>query len=404
MMLTQVLMALHKSQDHQYIEALLAQILVVIYQKTHNLPTWQMLKDGMSVFNEESGELMFSILARCSLGDSGKNSFEYMNKMYSMIHMYRSVDDDIRNDMHRAGPKRNWRLKITVDDEGLDATRGWLRGYIRKLKGNTMTFYDGLPEGFKNSAYAAKHQIPLDKHLTGETAKLPMFDPDRQRKELPTRLSRVANKYCVKAWAAENMGDIWPEFFPARKPASDDSDGQDDCISKDAEEDWAVESGDEEDEEDETVPVLAPDTFEADGDADQAIMALAAYGGPDDIDGLAEVEHKHDSQNEGLTEDEGVDVVSDVGNSGDDSKSPPRHIGGKSKDYDEKGQPVSWDPKKWGGVHAGNIRSGDRRQRQAQAKRNISDMAPYVDHSVLDKYVSPYTQKKKPRRKAKPKK
>jgi hypothetical protein len=356
--LIQVLMALHSSRDHAYIEAMVAQILIVSHQKKHNLPTWRMLKDCLSVFNEESGELVFSILARCSRGDSGTNDFEYMDKMYTLLHTYRDVDEDIRDDMHRQGPKSNWRKAVHADDDAVTATRAWLSAYVRKLKFNSATFYDGTVEGFKNSVSASKHQLKMDAVLKGPGCTAAMFLPEKIQADFPKYIQRALSKYSGREWAGQAMGTIWPEFVsPPEDPASaHDSDG----VMED-EEAWHA--------------GLEQDAGESD-DMDHKHVEDSDVADVDDEDGdIEEIPNDADEQ------DRLLDKVPQV-ETKEAAKAMEKRLS-KSRDVDQEGKTVSW--KQWGQVDIGNLSSQSRHERQKRSKRNISDTHPMVGHQALDK-------------------
>ena len=73
-------------QKNAYQGAMVMHLLILLYQRKHNLPTWQMYTMSASVFNEEVGEMSLSVLGRVTLGDTLKSDFEYMNKMYALQH------------------------------------------------------------------------------------------------------------------------------------------------------------------------------------------------------------------------------------------------------------------------------------------------------------------------------
>jgi hypothetical protein len=82
----QLLIILAENKSNTYIRSVIMQLLIILHQKQHNLPTWLILKSSLSLFNEEAGEMSFSVLSRCVVGDTIKHKLDYMNNMYCSIH------------------------------------------------------------------------------------------------------------------------------------------------------------------------------------------------------------------------------------------------------------------------------------------------------------------------------
>ena len=141
-----------KTRSHDYISPTIAHIMIVLYQKMNNLPVWTMLKHNMAMFNEEAGELSFSILSRCVLGDTTKSKFDHLSDMYSLIHTFRELDNDLRDDEEKTGPKVNWRTRVKPDSEEVTGTSGWLGQMLRKIQYNQVTEYNGEKKGFMSLA------------------------------------------------------------------------------------------------------------------------------------------------------------------------------------------------------------------------------------------------------------
>ena len=66
----QVLLALRGSRKSAYVDGIIMQLLVLLYQHNKSLPMWTMLVNNANVYNEEAGEQAFSVLSRCVLGDT----------------------------------------------------------------------------------------------------------------------------------------------------------------------------------------------------------------------------------------------------------------------------------------------------------------------------------------------
>ena len=370
--MTQVLITIHSSRDHKYTESMIAQILIVIYQKTNNLPSWKMLKSSLSVFNEESGELMFSILARCSLGESGRNSFEYMEKIYTLLHTYRAVDEDMFEDTEKTGPKRNWRKKL--DPLAIEATKDWLKLYVRKLKGNQMTFYDkATPDTYKNAVCAARNQnlIPIDTFLKGPGAAIAMFDEQRIAKEFPEFVKKAVAKFTGHEWAAESMGSIWPEFMPRPLSPNEGDGGMEEPGDR---RDWQEEAGDDmdaEDQEEKEIPVEFEQQQPIDHQADQ-----------DGRDTERDSEDLEDNDGHEDSGDAGSGMDHKHLDDEDTAEDPQQERKSGSRNVDANGNQGSW--KDWGNVHSGNLSIEPQRSRR---RTNLSAFAPLVGEKTLQVYM-----------------
>jgi hypothetical protein len=88
-------------QKNAYSRSIMMQLLNMLHQKHHNLPSWQMFEKSTAVYNEEVGEASFSILSRLVLGDTTKCSFSHMDIMYGLIHTYRANNSDMSSDQYR---------------------------------------------------------------------------------------------------------------------------------------------------------------------------------------------------------------------------------------------------------------------------------------------------------------
>lgn len=98
-----------------YEEACLAQLLILSHLRRYNHPVWQMFQHNLSAFNEECGELSFSVLSRSTQGDSLRSDIEHMNDTYRLIHLYRSVADDFESSLYRNQTVDGKHFQIAAD-------------------------------------------------------------------------------------------------------------------------------------------------------------------------------------------------------------------------------------------------------------------------------------------------
>ena len=201
-------------QKNAYQGAMVMHLLILLYQRKHNLPTWQMYTMSASVFNEEVGEMSLSVLGRVTLGDTLKSDFEYMNKMYALQHQYRAVADDVRKDEGRKvrGQHHNYKL----DKRVLAQTKvtAFMLDAIVKIEAGTYRVYTGKtektnPAYFKDAvADAATRKEPIDT--------MPIWlGHSSDENELVVILENIQKKafkkYCGD-WGKQKIADVWPEF------------------------------------------------------------------------------------------------------------------------------------------------------------------------------------------------
>lgn len=115
-----------------------------------------MMDQNISVVNEELGEMTFSMLSRCVLGDHYKFSIDHMNDMYQLLPVYRDLRNEIAADAFST-TSISWRH--TVDPEGNDvaAVAHFFRQRIAEVQRLNFTSYDGSPECYKSRQASALH-------------------------------------------------------------------------------------------------------------------------------------------------------------------------------------------------------------------------------------------------------
>ena len=140
------------NQSHKtYAKSMMMQLLILMYQKEKNLPSWQMFMGSPSVFNEEAGEMSFSVLARCCLGDTTKMMFEHMSNMYKLTSLYAETTDVLRTELGRVRKENGY---YSLDNKGVEVQTviTFMQESIRALKFNVFRHFTG-PLKNDNPAY-----------------------------------------------------------------------------------------------------------------------------------------------------------------------------------------------------------------------------------------------------------
>jgi hypothetical protein len=333
-----VLLLMNKRNDHQYVVDIGVQLLIIMHQHEQELPQWDMLREQGNLFNEETGEITFSVLARCVVGDTTKSKFDHINKLYRLIHTYQGVDADIKSDAHH-GEDLNWRHTVTEDSVEAQSTVEFFRLMVRRIRTNQFQEYDGSKKSFKNSAHAAAC-MQRRKETT------PLADTSRDAEELATEaLKKGKNKYEGQMWGLK-VQSIWPEFKHKRPEELKD---------------MTLFSEEEEDDEEAEIQAIEDSHKEQHG-----IGSI-----------LRRPSTMHDDDEYANYMDNMEDPESDIDENA--QLEPPRkkaNIG--TMDENERGEAVTWS--EFGSVSQGNITNARRSERQARNVRDVSAYMPMVQN------------------------
>ena len=198
-----MLMLFKEGKSCEYIQGIMFQLHLLDYHKTINSPTWQMFKNQASVFNEESGEVSFSILARTVLGHSNKADIDHMNDRYKQINSVREIDDALVTEGGAVFKSdRNWRKEYTKDSEQVTTVAEFMKSRIRDIASGNARMYDGSKESYKSKVKAADHQVPFSKQKR--------FWLNGVKGYWDKYIERMTG-WTDSSWGAQ-LVDIWPEM------------------------------------------------------------------------------------------------------------------------------------------------------------------------------------------------
>ena len=141
-----------------YSRALFVNISIMYHSKRTESPLWKMFESNPSCLNEEPGETSFSVLSRCTVGDTTKHNFEHLSDMYSLLHVYRQIVGDTNFDIN-APLCRSGHFKIKEDCEEVKAVASYFSEKIRELRSNVFRVYSGTDQSFKSKHGAQQTMI-----------------------------------------------------------------------------------------------------------------------------------------------------------------------------------------------------------------------------------------------------
>ena len=149
---------------HDYPKMMLCHILIMSYWLSSQLPVWNLMENNMCVFNEELGETYYSVLSRCVLGDNIKSDFEHMNKLFTLLPLYKNVKDDISSDTQNKEFSHTWHHNVPNDAEEVTATVFFFKRLINDVvdgKYRSYQFTDKYPSIGACIATRTTDYVPL---------------------------------------------------------------------------------------------------------------------------------------------------------------------------------------------------------------------------------------------------
>ena len=127
---------------HDYPKMMLCHILMMAYWLSAELPVWNVMENNMCVFNEELGETYYSVLSRCVLGDNIKSDFDHMNKMFSLLPLYKNVKDDISGDTQNKKFSHSWHHNVSSESDEVSATLFFFKRLINDVVDSKYKSYE----------------------------------------------------------------------------------------------------------------------------------------------------------------------------------------------------------------------------------------------------------------------
>jgi hypothetical protein len=148
----------HKSRAHNYPKMQLSYLLLLEYWRVTKHTPYNMLRNNVHVFNEEYGEITFSILGRCVLGDTVKSKFDHLQRLFRMLPTYRSIKNEILEDQNSSN-SITWRHKIDIDSDEVRMTGRFFQNTLRQIVTNKYQSYDGSKACFMNRTSASRQLV-----------------------------------------------------------------------------------------------------------------------------------------------------------------------------------------------------------------------------------------------------
>ena len=202
-----VFLLLDGSQSREYQRALLTSICLWEWMKSQQHPMWGVFKNNASVFNEESGEVAFSVLARDIASSGVRSDCEAVSRKFRMIKPKMVVAKGLKLDL--CGEDFSSASHCMVDEKSPDvvAATAFFKKMIRDLLLQSHHHFGsscGFLDKKARSKNAARQQVAAE------------VIPPMKWKHALMRLNAVTvqMKSTMKRYWVYQHSDIWPAAQP----------------------------------------------------------------------------------------------------------------------------------------------------------------------------------------------
>ena len=210
--LLHVFLMLDDANCREYQRALVCSVLLWhnYKQSTHH-ECWRMFVRNACAFNEETGEICFSILAKGIASNGVRSDIKQISQRFRLLRPQMDTANDLKVDLSGndfAGPRAN-----TIDATGpeVQATISFLRSSIRQMVHGNYRHYDSS-FGRITTSTAVRPTVPAIR-----IQPLKRDVSARFGQVLAKVQTNIFNNFWVQPYA-----DIWPAAIPVISSGSDD--------------------------------------------------------------------------------------------------------------------------------------------------------------------------------------
>lgn len=211
--LLHVFLMLHSNRATEYQRALSASIAIWTQLRHQRHPVWTMFASNASAFNEESGEICFSVLARGVAKSGARSDLATIDKWFRLVRTKIAVAKELGLEIAGEDFKHLYQGRCTIPRQGKEAkaTAAFFSRMIRTLKAGRFVHYDkrlGQPDlGGDGIRPVVKAELlqPIDKNV------------EERFSIVWSKLESTLNTYWVYPHS-----NIWPGAVPQTVSSSDD--------------------------------------------------------------------------------------------------------------------------------------------------------------------------------------
>ena len=218
-MLLRMFLVLNESNCREYQRALSTSISIWEWMKSINHPCWQLFKNNASAFNEESGEICFSVLAREISGSGVRSDCQAVSSKFRIIKTKIDVANDLKFELCGDDFASKKHKVIRADSDEVKTTAYFFQRTIRQIVSKAFRHYGpdcGVLDAKARRAKTPRKTVPLQvvPKLHGDVTETMRGVVDAQRTKL--------NGFWV-----HHHKDIWPGAQPQHEESSDSEESGD---------------------------------------------------------------------------------------------------------------------------------------------------------------------------------
>ena len=210
-----VFLVLDSSQSREYQRALTMSIHLWEWMRVNDHAGWHIFRQNASAFNEESGEIAFSVLAR-DLASSGiRSDIKSVSRKFGMIKAKMTVAKGLEVDLCGDGFSTHDHCVVQVKSAEVEATVAFFKGMIRNLNVSRHHHY-GVECGYLD-ANDRRNAAPRKMISAVVLDSVKLQTSQSQLDDVTAGLESKLHQYWVYPFQ-----DIWPVAQP--NISGDDSD------------------------------------------------------------------------------------------------------------------------------------------------------------------------------------
>ena len=211
-----IFLLLDGPQAREYQKALSTSVHLWEWMRAKSHPAWSIFKNNASVFNEESGEICFSVLAREIAGSGIRSDCEAVSRRFALIKSKIQVSQDFNVDLCGDDFASRDHCKVDRRSEEVKAASSFFKRMIRSLTSGSHRHYGpdcGVLDQKDRRRQAARKTVAAE---VMPKIKLKVAD---QLGQVSKTVEASHRAYWVYAHR-----DIWPAAKPSLPNWDDDSD------------------------------------------------------------------------------------------------------------------------------------------------------------------------------------
>ena len=232
-----------KSREYQ--RALATSIHLWEFWKSHGHPAWEIFQNHPSCWNEEAGELCFSVLAREIASSGVRSDHAAVARKFRLVNSKIEVAHRLQVDLEGEGFSRSSHCTILPTSPDVVATVAFFKRMIRQLTSGQHRHY-GPDCGFLDATARRRQQARTT--VAAETVPKLVFDTETRLRDTLNRVSVSLRAF----WVYEHR-DIWPGAQP--RSSSDEESGDE---GDDEEDEEPGDSDDPDEDDDDEAPDADP--------------------------------------------------------------------------------------------------------------------------------------------------